>query len=302
LCEKRLAADWRERFGHPLVLIETFVDPQRFRGTVYLAANWVYLGETRGYRRVRHGYSRTAVSAKKVFVRPLQSDARAVLARPVLEPSYRTGGSKIMLTAAQMRSLPEFFAEIPDPRRAQGRRHRLSVVLAIAAAATLCGMRGYKAISDWAKSLGAKGRERFGCRRQDGRYVVPSEYIMRDVLIRIDPAALDRALQRWNALYGQPDETLAIDGKTLRNAVDDEGHQTHVMSLIGHETKACYAQEKVGALPVEGNTEELKQTNEIKIAIPLLDNVEVEGKDITADAMLTQRKLAEYLVETRKAH
>jgi len=60
-----------------------------------------------------------------------------------------------------MKSLPEFFAAIPDPRRTQGRRHRLSTVLAIVTAATLCGMRGYLAISDWANSLGQKARERF---------------------------------------------------------------------------------------------------------------------------------------------
>jgi len=42
-----------------------------------------------------------------------------------------------MLRAEQMRSLPAFFADIPDPRRAQGRRHPLPVVLAIAAAAVL---------------------------------------------------------------------------------------------------------------------------------------------------------------------
>jgi hypothetical protein len=92
-----------------------------------------------------------------------------------------------MLTAAQMQSLPSFFSQIPDPRRAQGRRHRLSTVLGIAAGAVLCGMRGYRAISDWAQSLGQKSRERFGCRRQGGRYLVPSEYILRDVLIRVAP-------------------------------------------------------------------------------------------------------------------
>jgi hypothetical protein len=73
-----------------------------------------------------------------------------------------------------MKSLPDFFADIPDPRRAQGRRHHLSTVLAISAAATLCGMRGYLAISDWAKSLGQKARERFGCRYKNRRYIVPS--------------------------------------------------------------------------------------------------------------------------------
>lgn len=58
---------------------------------------------------------------------------------------------------------------------------------------------------------------------------------------------------------------------------------------------------KVGTLPVEGSDEE-KQTNEIKIAIPLLDSIDIQGKTITTDALLTQRKLASYLVEQRKAH
>ena len=58
---------------------------------------------------------------------------------------------------------------------------------------------------------------------------------------------------------------------------------------------------KVGTLPVKGSDKE-KQTNEIKIAIPLLDSIEIHGKTITADALLTQRNFATYLVEKRKAH
>ena len=56
----------------------------------------------------------------------------------------------------------------------------------------------------------------------------------------------------------------------------------------------------MGTLPVEGR-EEVKRTNEIKTAIPLLEAIDIEGKDITADALLTQRELAEYLVQ-RGAH
>ncbi len=134
-----------------MVLLETFVD-QRFHGTVYRAANWLYLGESCGYRRTRQGYSATVLPPKKVFVKPLQTDARAVLSRPVLTFPYRQGGPKIMMSAQQMRSLPDFFIDIPDPRRAQGRCHSLPTVLAIAAGAILCGMRGYKAIADWAQS------------------------------------------------------------------------------------------------------------------------------------------------------
>jgi predicted transposase YbfD/YdcC len=59
---------------------------------------------------------------------------------------------------------------------------------------------------------------------------------------------------------------------------------------------------KVGVIPVSKNSEEVKQTNEIKVAAPLLDVIEIENKDITADALHTQWKFARYIVEERKAH
>jgi hypothetical protein len=117
--------------------------------------------------------------------------------------------------------------------------------LGIAAGAIVCGMRGYKAIADWAQSLGPKALARFGCRRDDnGHYLVPSESIIRDVLVRVDPQALDQALQRWNASFGQRDESLAIDGKTMCNAIDSQAQQTHVMSVVGHRSAICYTQKK----------------------------------------------------------
>jgi hypothetical protein len=221
LCARRLAGDWQARFGHPLLLLETFVDSARFRGTVYQAANWRQVGDSRGFRRIQRGYSATPAAPKKVFLKALQADARAVLSRPVLDPPYRTGVPRIMLTAAQMRSLPDFFADVRDPRRANGRRHPLPAVLSIAAAAVLCGMRGYKAISHWAERLDQKTRGRLRCRRVEGRYIVPSQYVIRDVLVRVDPAAMDCAVQRWNTTHGQQDSSLAIDGKGMRNAVDE---------------------------------------------------------------------------------
>lgn len=244
LCQRRLNTDWQKAFGHPVVLLETFVDPQRFQGTVYKAANWLYVGESRGFCRTRNGYTPTASSPKKVFIKPLQADARRLLCQAILQPPYQTGGSKMMLNAQQMQSLPSFFAQIPDPRRAQGRRHRLATVLAIAAGACLCGMRGYKAMADWAKSLGNNARQRFGCRWVKKRYIVPSESVIRNVLIRVDPVELDRALQHWNEVFAQEDETLAIDGKTMCNAIDHQGYPTHVLSVVGHESKNCYTQKK----------------------------------------------------------
>ncbi len=249
LCERRLSQDWPERFGHPLWLLETFVDPRHFHGTIYRAANWVYVGDTRGFRRTRAGYTTTAQAPKRVFVRPLIAHAPARLSQPVLDPAYHHGATKLMLSAEHMRSLRAFFADIPDPRRPQGRRHPLPAVLAIATAAVLCGARGYKAISEWAEDLGQKARARFRCRYRNGRYEVPSRTRIRDVLTRVDPGSLDRALQGWNVQYAATDEGLAVDGKTMCNAIDEEGRQTHILSAVGHQTQACYTQKKSRPCP-----------------------------------------------------
>jgi hypothetical protein len=250
LCERRLPRDWLERFDHPLLLLETFVDPQRFHGTVYRAANWTCVGQTQGFRRTALGYSAQAQTPKQVFVRALHPRARQRLSQPVLDPRDHTEVSpKMTLTAQQMRALPDCFGSIADPRRAQGRRHPMRAVLAIAAGATLCGMRGYKAIAQWAEGLGQKGAQRIGCRRDcDTReYLIPSVTVIRDVLMRVDPVALDQALGAWNALWAPRDRSLAIDGKTLRNAADEQGLQVHVMSAVGHESKATYTQKKSAA-------------------------------------------------------
>jgi len=244
LCEQRIVQDWQERFGYPLLLLETFVDPQVFYGTIYRAANWSYVGDTRGFRRTRQGYSGTPQQPKRVFVRPLTRHAQTLLSQSTLNPLHCYGAPKIMLTADQMRTLPEFFADIPDPRRKQGQRHSLATILALATGAILCGMVGYQAISDWAQDLSPKARERFGCRRRKGYRQVPSCTTFRETLIRVDPDCLDLALQGWNAQFAEEDESLAIDGKTMCNAINEEGRQTHILGIVGHETGICHTQKK----------------------------------------------------------
>lgn len=244
LMQRRLVADWQARFGHPVLLLETFVDPQRFYGGVYRASNWTELGLTQGYRRTRAGYSEQHHAPKRVFVYPLCRNPQVLLTQADRSQLQLTGKPNIMLTADQMRILPDFFNDIADPRSRSGRRHRLSMVLSIAAAATLCGMKGYKAMAGWAQDLGQKARERLGCRRVEGQYIVPSESIIRDVLMRVDPAVLDGALQKWNAAFAPQDKCIAVDGKTMCNAIDDKGQQTHIMSAVGHQSAVCYTQKK----------------------------------------------------------
>lgn len=249
LCRKRLSDDWQQRFNHPLLLLETFVDPTRFTGTIYKADNWHCAGFTKGYRRMGNGYSQREHTPKMIFVRPLHAKARSLLAQPTLSKIYCHGKTKMMLTAQQMQDLPSLFGDIPDPRRQQGRRHSLPTILSLAAAATLCGKKGYSEIHEWADALGQNARSYFRCRVETGKRVVPSLYVIRDLMVRVDPLALDRALQRWNALHGTNDESLAIDGKTMRNAIDEEGRQTHIMSAVGHDSKNCHTQKKSAAYP-----------------------------------------------------
>ena len=149
-----------------------------------------------------------------------------------------------MLSAKKMHSLYDYFTAIPDPRRAKGWRHSMPTVLDISTAAVLCSMEGYKAIWDWAKALGPKGRERFRYRYVKGSFQVPSASIFRDVLIRVSPEQFDLALQQWHKAHGQEDESLAIDGKPKKNAIDKKGRQTHIMSAVGYQSKACYTPKK----------------------------------------------------------
>ncbi len=243
-CRRRIQQDWIDRFGFPLLVLETFVDPERFHGTIYRASNWTLVGSTKGYQRTRTGYSDRTESSKLIFMMPLQRNARTLLSRPFLNDRYRTGKSRMKLTAQQMLSLYNFFKGIDDPRRAQGKKHHLPTVLSLAAAAILCGMRGYKDISLWVKSLGQNARSRFRCRKRDGVYEIPSLTVIRRALIDVDPQQLDQALHAWNAQYGLIDESLAIDGKTMCNAIDSDGKQTHIMSAIGHQSGHCYTQKK----------------------------------------------------------
>jgi uncharacterized protein DUF4338 len=71
----RISADWNQLYGHPIWLLETFVDPERFRGTCYRAANWIRVGITtgRGKNDQTHVPNR---SLKDVLVYPLARDFR----------------------------------------------------------------------------------------------------------------------------------------------------------------------------------------------------------------------------------
>ena len=75
---RRVGGDWQERFGYRPVLLETFVDPAKYRGTCYRASGWELVGQTRGCGLVRPGRQYQS-TVKDVYVRPLAEDFRELL-------------------------------------------------------------------------------------------------------------------------------------------------------------------------------------------------------------------------------
>jgi hypothetical protein len=74
----RISKDWQTLYGHPIYFLETFVDPERFRGTCYRAANWVLLGKTTGRGKQSNSYLPNR-SIKEVLGYPLTRQFRQLL-------------------------------------------------------------------------------------------------------------------------------------------------------------------------------------------------------------------------------
>jgi hypothetical protein len=75
---RRVARDWQAHYGHPVVLLETFVERERFRGSCYRAANWLHVGQTQGRTRQDRQHQLQA-PVKDVFVYPLRHNFREQL-------------------------------------------------------------------------------------------------------------------------------------------------------------------------------------------------------------------------------
>jgi hypothetical protein len=77
---RQLPQDWQNRYAYQPVLLESFVEGERFEGTCYQAANWLCLGQTLGRGKLEKGHS-AVLPIKRIFVRPLRSDFRDLLCR-----------------------------------------------------------------------------------------------------------------------------------------------------------------------------------------------------------------------------
>lgn len=186
------------------------------------------------------------------------------------------------------RPLIEVLAEIPDVRQARGKRYPLGAVLALACAAMLCGYRSYSAIAEWGHNYGDEVVQALGFRGS----ATPCAATLSLVFRRLDVQRLEAVLGQWaeEVLATLPPcagaEALGWDGKTLRGSRKQGAPDVHLLSVLSHRLGLTVAQVAVD-----------DKTNEIRAITTVLRSLLLEGRVFTMDALLTQRAVAQAVVE-----
>ena len=193
--------------------------------------------------------------------------------------------------AAPPGSLAEALAEVPDPRRPYGWRPEypplpLVGLLQLTVAAIVCGAKSLNAIAQW-------GRERV---EDDPEFLValglppgrsPCAATLHRVYKALDVDAYERVLGVWLARTGvAPDDALALDGKTLRGVHGPAVPGVHLVGAHAHGAGAILAQVRSAG-----------KGHELAAAERLLGELDVTGRLVTGDALLTQREVSRLIVE-----
>jgi predicted transposase YbfD/YdcC len=194
------------------------------------------------------------------------------------------------MTKTTSRHLLDILAEVPDSRNNRGKRHPLSAILGLAVIAMMCGYRSYAAIAEWGRTYHTHLAKALGFTHTKTPCASTLHYVFKD----LDATALENRLTRWTTviledLTPQTDtQVLAIDGKTLCGSRKQDATITHLLSVVSHQLGITLTQQPVDA-----------KTNEIPIAIEILQALDVSGKIITTDALLTQKDFCQTLREKK---
>jgi len=283
LCLKRLSEDWLQKYGHPIVMVESFVDRQLFRATAYKASGWQVLGYSSGFKRVVQDFYQRHDRPKELWVKTLDPRAWGWLRAKQL-PKHLAAYEKAtppacVIQTEAMRSLFERFEQLSDWRKAVGKRHRLSTVMAIIALACLSGVgQGYRAVSRFAKRLTKLQRASLKCwiHPDTGKRHVPSEAVFQRVLQNVSRLEVEQIAVQWqkDLLGASPiTQTVVLDGKEIR------GSDIMLVNAVAQPS-----QQLLGVEPVA------EKTNEIPTAQALIQRLDLTGKITQFDGMHTQHK------------
>jgi hypothetical protein len=285
----RLSADWEARYGHPVLVVETFVDPAQFHGTLYTASGWRELGATEGCGRHARDFYVRHDRPKRLFARELCKNAcrslQAEHLRPALAPVEARTPARPTQTARQLRSLCEHFKAVPDYRARIGRYPLWSLLAIVACAHLADAPRGQKDLAAFAGRLSQRQRRALGIRsdRQSGRCPAPSQPTFCRLYAKVDALCIERAVLDFQTQVRgvpPPTELVVLDGKEPRHT---GGHG--VLSAV-----TVPGQHYLGSAMVD------EKTNEIPVARELFKRLELDGRIVSLDALHTQDETARALV------
>jgi len=291
---RRLSDDWLERWGHPVLAVESFVDESRYPGTAYKACGFQALGATAGFSRTAKDFYSFHGEPKALYFRQLRPRAAALLRQSRWPKEFLSYEAAISgpcpIRVGGLHSLWASFKTLPDPRRGHGLRHPQAAVLACAAAAVLLGAGGYEAIADTCAKFSQPQLRALGCRlkHKTRRYAAPSDSTFLRVLHRVDAADFERRVGEWLRVQEAAGlEQLAVDGKVLRGSGRTDGKPLQLLSAVTHRLRLA-----LGQVPIE------EKSNEIPALQPLLRAVAPPpGTLITADALHCQQESARFITQ-----
>src|SRR6266852_6365042 len=149
---------------------------------------------------------------------------------------------------ADISSLLGMLASVTDPRSPRGKQHALEFVLAVCVVAMLAGAKNYREIAGHAADIPQPLLKKLGAEWSwfRLRYKHPSESTIRNVLTRIDAAALDQITGAWLSAQARKnskdDWIIALDGKVMRGAWTDENDKVTLFSAMLHREAVTIAQ------------------------------------------------------------
>jgi predicted transposase YbfD/YdcC len=275
----RLGCDWQAAYGHPVLVVETFVDPDQFCGTVYTANGWEELGQTDGSGRHQRDYYVRHDKPKRLFVRELCRNARRTLQAEHLKPALAVVEAKVK----EIHSIVDYLRQAGEYRK-RVESYPLWSLLALYLLAVLCGgPRGSKDLAKFARKLSQPQRRALGIRPRHGRYPAPSQPTFWRLLQEVSGAELQQILLAVQEQLRGPapkDELIALDGKEPKH-----GGGQSVLTAI-----CVPSQYYLGSAIVD------TKTNEIPVAQRLFQDLDLKGQFVSLDALHTQTETGRDIV------
>jgi len=291
---RQLSADWQQHWGHPALVVESFVDESEYRGTCYRACGFTAVGPTEGFRRASRDFYQEHGQPKQLYLRELRPKARQHLSQARLPEFLAAYEAEVSgpcpFRAPALESLLAGFGALPDSRFGHGLRHKQRFVLACAAVSTLMGACGYQAFENTSRKFTQRQLRALGCQpdEEDGRYYPPSDSTFQRVLNRVDALKVAQIIGQWLAQQEMGAlAQLAVDGKVLRGSGRHDGKPLQLLSAVTHHLRLSLDQ-----IAIE------QKSNEIPALKPLLKKLDLPpGTLITADAMHCQQESARFITQ-----